>query len=228
MSRSVELVAADGHRLGAYEAGDPRSGAALVVLQEIFGVNAHIRAVADRWAAAGFLAVAPALFDRVEGGVELGYSQEQLELGRGLASRLQPDHVVSDIAAAVAHARAETGGGKVGVVGYCLGGSYAWLSAARLPVDAAVGYYGGRIAQLVDQAPRCPTMLHFGTQDRGIPLADVERIQKAWPAVPVYTYEAGHAFNRDGGPSYSEPAATLAFSRSLAFFEEALSPAGGR
>lgn len=224
MAKTTSLTASDGHTFEAYETGDPRSGAALVLLQEIFGVNSHIRSVADQYSREGFWVIAPALFDRVQLRVELGYTPDDAILARQFASRLEPDWVLRDIAASIAHARKNAASGKVGVIGYCLGGSYAWLSATRLDPDAAVGYYGGKIVQYVNETPRVPILLHFGRQDAGIPLEDVSRIQHAHPGVPIHLYEAGHAFNRIGGANYSEPAAALAFSRSLAFLRGALRP----
>ena len=187
----------------------------MIVLQEIFGVNSHIRSVADRYAQEGFLAVAPALFDRVVPGVELEYTDEGRQQGISLAGKLSPEAVLRDIEAAIVHARGAVRSGKVAVVGYCLGGSYAWLSATRLSPDAAVGYYGSKIAAAVGEEPRCPVILHFGRNDKGIPLEQVEKIQAARPGLPVYLYEAGHGFNRDGSPAFVGEAAGLAFSRTL-------------
>jgi carboxymethylenebutenolidase len=224
MSNSINLTAEDGHTLSAYVAGEQKSAAALVIIQEIFGVNAHIRSVADAYAAEGFFTVAPALFDRIQARNELDYSPASIELGRGLATRLEPELVLKDIAAAVSYARAQTTSGKVGVVGYCLGGTYAWLSAARLKIDAAVGYYGGKIVQIRHETPQVPLILHFGKEDRGIPLTDVQKIEHAHPEIPIYLYEAGHAFNRDGGQNYSQAAAEQARARSLKFLHEHLQP----
>lgn len=228
MSRLVSLTATDGHRLSAYENGpaDGEAEAAVVILQEIFGVNAHIRSVADRYSKHGYAVVAPALFDRVERDVEIAYTPEGVERARSLAGRLTEAGVLADIAAAVEHARTLTRGGKVAVVGYCLGGSYAWLSATRLAVDAAVGYYGSKVVQFIAEEPRAPVILHFGDKDRGIPLSDVEAIQAARPTLPVYVYDAGHGFNREGGANYSEAAATLALTRTLDFLAVALRGAG--
>jgi carboxymethylenebutenolidase len=222
MSRTLSLTAADGHVFSAYAAGEPSADAAVVILQEIFGVNAHIRSVADTYARHGFYAVAPALFDRVERDAELPYTPEGLERGRALAGHLAPEVVLRDIAAALAHGREVVKTGRVGVVGYCLGGSYAWLSATRLNTDAAVGYYGSKVAAHLDEKPRAPVIFHFGDKDRGIPLTDVEKIRAAHPAVPVHVYDAGHGFNRDGSAAYNEAAASLAFSRSLSFLQHTL------
>lgn len=219
MSQNLSLTVTDGHVLSAYAAGDPHAGAGVVILQEIFGVNAHIRSVADTYARQGYYAVAPALFDRVERGVELAYDAPGLERARALASRLTPETTLADIAAAIAHVRASTTTHRAAVVGYCLGGSYAWWSATRLQPapDAAVGYYGSRITAHATEFPRTPVLLHFGAQDRGIPLSDVEAIRAAQPALPVHVYDAGHGFNRDGSAAYSAPAATQALERTLEF-----------
>ena len=222
MSEMVKLTSADGHDFGAYVArpnGPPT--AALVVIQEIFGVNAHIRSVADNFAAAGYLAVAPALFDRYERDVQLGYSGEDWQHARSIASRLNMEWTAADVLAALEYTRSE-GGVKTGVVGYCLGGSIAWMAAAHLPVDAAVGYYGGMIARFLDQAPKCPILLHFGEKDDHIPMSDVEKIKAAYPDVPVYTYDAEHGFNCDMRESYDAPSAKLALERTMAFLAEHL------
>ncbi len=222
MSRTFSLTAADGHTFSAYAAGEPSADAAVVILQEIFGVNAHIRSVADTYARHGFYAVAPALFDRVGRNADLPYTPDGLERGRALAGQLTPATVLKDIAATLAHGREVVRSGRAGVVGYCLGGSYAWLSATRLNTDAAVGYYGSKVVAHLDEKPRAPVILHFGNQDRGIPLTDVEKIRAAHPSVPVHVYDAGHGFNRDGSAAYNEAAATLAFERSLAFLQHTL------
>jgi carboxymethylenebutenolidase len=222
MSKTIELTAADGHTFGAYEAGGEETHAAgLVVLQEIFGVNHHIRSVADTYAREGFYAVAPALFDRAERGVDFDYSPESIQRARELFSGIEPEATLRDIAAAIAYARSRVSSGKVGVIGYCLGGRYAWLSATRLGADAAVGYYG-RVIDLIGEEPRCPVMLHFGSQDQHLPVADVEKIKEARPGLPVFLYDAGHGFNCDERASYSAEAAAVAFTRSLAFLKEHL------
>jgi carboxymethylenebutenolidase len=223
MSQTVHITAGDGHHFTAYEAGSPEEGIALVLIQEIFGVNHHIRSVADAFAKEGFYVVAPALFDRIQEGVDLdATAPEHVALARGYATRLEEAKAILDLAATVGYVRAKTGHAKVGVVGFCLGGVYAWLSATRLQVDAAVGYYGSKISQYVEERPRCPVILHFGNRDRAIPESDVTRIVQAQPDVPVFMYDAGHAFNRAGGPNYSAEAATVAWSRSVKFLKETL------
>lgn len=213
------LQAADGHRLGAYVAapeGTPRAG--LVVIQEIFGVNSHIRGVADDYAVQGYTAVAPALFDRREAGLELAYDEAGTARGRALRAELSWDAVAQDVAAAVEHAREASGGGLVGIVGYCWGGSVAWLGACRSEVAAAVGYYGGQVHELRGETPRCPVMLHFGERDSLIPLEQVKEIGIAHPDVAIQVYPAEHGFNCDRRGSYEAASASLARERSLAFF----------
>jgi carboxymethylenebutenolidase len=219
MSEIVKLKAGDGHQLDAYVAkpvGTPLGG--LVVIQEVFGVNAHIRSVTDKFAKYGFFAVAPALFDRVERNVELKYEGEEAQKGMSLAQKLNIDQALKDVDAALSYAKEQTGK-TAAVVGYCYGGSLAWLSATRLTPVAAVGYYGGQIARFVSEKPRVPTLLHFGRQDNHIPEADVAKIQKTHPEVPVYWYDAGHGFNCDARASYNEAAARQAFDRTLDFLK---------
>lgn len=222
MSEFVNLRASDGNELSAYvarPAGEPL--AALIVVQEIFGVNAHIRSVADGYAKDGFLAVAPALFDRIEKGVELGYEGADMQRAMSFIPKLDVDKAVADTAAAVEYAKKETGK-KVGVIGYCFGGTIAWLAATRLNVDAAVGYYGGRIGNYAAENPSCPVMLHFGKQDTHIPAEDVEKVHAAHPEVEIYWYDAGHGFNCTPRASYSPDAAKLARERSLGFLKKHL------
>jgi carboxymethylenebutenolidase len=217
----IELTTEDGATIGAYRAdpeGKPKAG--LVVVQEIFGVNHHIRAVADRYAALGYLAVAPALFDRVERGVELDYTPEGVGKGRSLLGGLSAEQSLTDIAAAAAVA-AEAG--PVGLVGYCWGGRLAYLAACRLDgVAAAVGYYGGRIVDFLGETPQAPLLLHFGERDAHIPLSEVEAIRAAHPELPIHVYAADHGFNCDERASYDKPSADLALERTLAFFERHL------
>ena len=221
---TLTLAAADGHRLAAYEArpeGKPRG--AIVLLQEIFGVNEHMRAVADGYARDGYAVIAPGLFDRAEPGVELGYDGAASERGRNLRTAIKLDATIADITAAVAAAKPA---GKVAVIGYCWGGSLAWFAAAGVPgLACAVGYYGGMIANALNERPRCPVMLHFGETDRGIPLSDVAKIKAAVdPAmVQVFTYPgAGHAFNRAGSAAWHGPSAEVARQRTLAFLRQHL------
>jgi carboxymethylenebutenolidase len=215
----MRLTAADGHELDAYVAeptGEATGG--LVVVQEIFGVNRHIRRVADQYAAHGFKVVAPAMFDRVQRGVELDYSQ--IEQGRALMQRLEWPSTLADMNAALAAVR---DAGAVGVVGYCWGGTVAHVAASELGIDAAVSYYGGGVAKLLDKKPRCPILYHFGDRDHAIPLADIDKIKHANPASTVHVYAgAGHGFNCDERASYSAQDAQLAFERSVAFLNDHL------
>jgi len=222
MGESVKLKAGDGHELEAYLArpnGEPV--AALVVVQEAFGVNPHIRSVADGYARDGFLAIAPALFDRIERGVNLGYEGADREKGIALARQLNPDDVMKDIAAAMEYMRAETGK-KCGVIGYCVGGTMAWLSATRLNPAAAIGYYAGRIGQYAAETPHCPVMLHFGKLDKHIPKDEVDKVASEHPDVEIFWYDADHGFNCDVRSAYNPTAAKLARKRSEAFLKEHL------
>jgi carboxymethylenebutenolidase len=222
MSEYVTLHAADGHALSAYVArptSDPV--AALVVIQEIFGVNPHIRSVADAYAKDGFLAVAPALFDRIQPGIELAYEGPDMQTARSLIPKLDPEKALTDVAAAIDYASSATGK-KVGVIGYCFGGTIAWLAATRLHPAAAVGYYGGRIANYADETPTAPVMLHFGRQDAHIPAEEVEKIQAAHSEVEIHWYDAGHGFNCDARASYNPAAAKEARQRSLSFLQHHL------
>ena len=225
MGEHVKLRAADGFELDAYvarPAGTPVAG--LVVVQEAFGVNRHIREVTDEWATDGFLAVAPALFDRVERGVELGYGPEDLQKGMAIIQKGTPDERVMDVAAALDYARKETGK-KAGIIGYCLGGSMAWLAATRLNPDAAVGYYGSQIPRYAGEELHAPVMLHFGAEDTHIPKSEIDaKVAAAHPEVPIYWYAgAGHGFNTTDRASYNPEAAKLARERSLEFLRKNLS-----
>ena len=221
MGDNVELVAEDGHRLAAYYAApaDPVRGR-LVVIQEIFGVNGHIRDVCERFAAQGYAALAPALFDRLERGVELDYTEAGLTRGREIRTGIPWQQAMRDVEAARAHLAGE---GPSGIVGYCWGGSVAWLGAAECDFACAVGYYGGQIIDLVESPPRCPTVLHFGELDAAIPLQDVDTIRAAHAEVAVFLYEgAGHGFNCDRRSHYHAPSARLAAERTLAFLAQHL------
>ena len=218
MGERVGLQASDGHEFSAYRAdppGAPKGG--IVIVQEVFGVNSHVRGVCDGYAADGYAVVAPALFDRVERDVELGYQGEDLTRGRELRGALGWDQALLDIQAAMAAVKPA---GKLGVIGYCWGGSLAWLSATRLGVDAAVCYYGGQIIDFVDGSPQCPVMLHFGEKDAFITSEHVETIRQAHQGVPIFTYPAGHGFNCEQRADYDEESATLARSRTLELISE--------
>jgi carboxymethylenebutenolidase len=223
VSEYVTLKAADGHELSAYVARpDGETVAGLVVVQEIFGVNGHIRSVADAYARDGFLAVAPALFDRIERGVELGYEGADLQRAMGFIPKLDVEKALADVAAAMNFAGSTTGK-KVGVIGYCFGGTIAWLAATRLHAGAAVGYYGGRIASYAAEDPSAPVMLHFGKQDAHIPAEEVAKVQSAHPEVEIFWYDAGHGFNCEARGSYNKEAAQQARERSLSFLRKHLS-----
>ncbi|HUC63205.1 MAG TPA: dienelactone hydrolase family protein [Alphaproteobacteria bacterium] len=223
MGHILTLTAADGFKLSAYRAdaaGKPKG--ALVVIQEIFGVNIHIRNVCDGFAKDGYTAIAPALFDRAQRGVELGYTPDDIARGREIRGKLDWDGVLKDVSAAIANVASV---GKVGVVGYCFGGTVAWLAATRLPgVASAVGYYGGQIVQFKDEKSKVPVMLHFGDKDQSIPMADVDAIKAAQPAVPVWVYPgAGHGFSCDHRPSFHKDSFETARLRTLDFFAQTLS-----
>lgn len=224
MTETIQLASADGFTLPmvvARPAQSPR--ATVVVLQEIFGVNSHIRAVADGFAQQGYLALAPALFERVRSGVELGYTAGEVEQGRMLkaaAEALPAPGVLADVAAAIRYG-ADQGAGKVGVVGYCWGGLVVWRSACTLPgLSAAVAYYGGGMTVGDEPArkPLCPVLCHFGEQDHAIALDSVQAFAKAQPAVDVQVYPAQHGFNCDQRASFDAAAAALALERTHAFF----------
>jgi carboxymethylenebutenolidase len=228
MGKFIDLKSADGLVFPAYvaePAGKPK--AAVVVLQEIFGVNSHIRSVADGYAAAGYLAVAPATFHRVQPGVDIGYADADMKAGMALKAAVEalpPPGVLQDVQAAINHA-AQTSGGKVGIVGFCWGGLLTWRAACTLSgLSAAVPYYGGgmTVGEEPTRKPACPVMVHFGDQDHWIPLDTVEAFKKAQPGVQVFVYEANHGFNCDQRGSYNEAAAKLAKQRTLEFFAKHL------
>jgi carboxymethylenebutenolidase len=223
MGENIRLTAADGFELGAYRArpdGTPRG--AVVVVQEIFGVNVHIRAVCDRYADAGYLAVAPAIYDRVEADVQIGYTPDDVARGREIRAKCDMTNVIADVAAA-ADCAAE--GGKVGIVGYCWGGQIVYVASCRLgdKLTCGSGYYGGGIVPFLGETPAVPLMLHFGTKDASIPLSDVEQIGAAHPEVAIHLYEgADHGFNCDMRPQFNAQAAAPALERTLASFAKNL------
>ncbi len=228
MASFVNLTSADGFVLPAYvaePAGKPRG--AIVVVQEIFGVNSHIREVAEGYAANGYLAVAPAIYHRLQHNVELGYSPEDIQAGAALKARteaLPAPGVMQDLQAAVDYA-AKTSGGKVGIVGYCYGGLLSWRAASQLSgVSAAAPYYGGgsTVGAELQRQPKVPVLAHFGRRDAHITMDTVEAFTKAQPAVEVQVYEADHGFNCDHRGSYDAAAAKLALERTLAFFDKHL------
>ena len=222
MGDLIELGASDGFELNAYVAQpDGHVKGAVLVIQEIFGVNSHIREVCNGYAGEGYVALAPCIFDRVEKGIELGYEEDDLVAGVEIArGKLKTEEVMLDIKAGVAYLQQF---GEVGVVGYCFGGLMAWMSANQLDgIKCVSGYYGGGIAASVELVPRVPTILHFGNLDAHIPLTDVQKVIDAHPAVQVFVYDADHGFNCDQRSSFNDSAATLARQRTLDFFGENL------
>jgi carboxymethylenebutenolidase len=218
MGRWQTLMARDGHEFSAYLAaptGPPRG--AVVVLQEIFGVNEHIRRVVEQYAAAGFLSIAPALFDRVGRNIELGYSSKDMEQGVGYRLQIEDAKALLDIGAAVNvvhHA------GRVALVGFCWGGQLTWIGAGALRVQAAVGYYTSRIWEKLDRLPTCPVMLHYGELDKSIPRERIEQVRAVFPQGVYYFYPADHGFNCDARASYDAPSAKLAWERTQEFLKQ--------
>jgi carboxymethylenebutenolidase len=216
MGQFTTIMARDGHEFQAWLAAAPgRPRGALLVIQEIFGVNSHIRAVTDGFAAQGYTAIAPSLFDRVRRGIELGYSAAGMQEGVGYVKQLDPEATRRDLAAALAVVKHS---GRAGAVGYCWGGAQSYLAACELPLACAVVYYGKVVAYL-DRKPRCPVMYHYGADDKSIPPAEVEQTRAAAAAPErVYSYAgAGHGFNCEQRDSYNPQAAALARTRTLEF-----------
>jgi carboxymethylenebutenolidase len=215
MGEFTTLMARDGHEFNAWlTAPSAAQRGAIVIAQEIFGVNHHIRGVADGYAADGFLVIAPCLFDRIRRGIELGYTPEDTQQGRGYRLQIPKEKTLLDLAASINVVRHA---GRVAVIGYCWGGTLAYFSACELPVTCAVAYYGGQIAQHLDKAPKRPVMYHFGERDSYIPPADVEKIRAHDPNGVFHIYPADHGFNCDERASYDSPSAKLARERTLAF-----------
>lgn len=216
----LQLRAADGHTFGSYlsKPGGSAQGA-VVVVQEIFGVTGHIERVADQYAAQGYLAIAPALFDRQERGVNLPYDDHGAATGMGFAQNADRAGLMADLNAAI---NAVSHAGPVGMVGFCWGGTVTYLAAGKTNIAAAVVYYGGGIVKLLDETPRCAMVFHFGERDSQIPLADVERIRAAFPQGEYHRYAAGHGFNCTDRASFDAAAAHVAFGRTLAFFRKHL------
>lgn len=223
MGDFTTLMARDGHEFQAYLAAPPgRPRGAIVVLQEIFGINRHIRAITDSFAAEGYTAIAPALFDRIRRGIELGYGEADRDEARGYMQQLQPEETLKDVAAAVAVVRHS---GRVATVGYCWGGALSYRAACELPIACAVVYYGN--PRDTSKAPRCPVMYHFGSADKSIPPEAIERLKAADPKGIFYVYDgAGHGFNCDLRPSYDAAAAGLARQRTLDFLARRLAGEG--
>jgi carboxymethylenebutenolidase len=220
MGQQINIPTTQTQCIGAYLAQPQgKSKGGIVVIQEIFGVNAHMRSVADRFAEQGYTAIAPAFFDHLETGVELGYDEAGYAKGKQLVTELGLDRALEDVASA---AEAISSSGRVGTVGYCWGGTVALLSAIRLGLPA-VSYYGGRNVQFLDQKPKAPVIFHFGEHDASIPPEAVQKHRAALPQMDIYTYPTGHAFNRDIDPThYDAASAKLALQRTLAFFDRHL------
>jgi carboxymethylenebutenolidase len=216
MAEFVTLTASDGHQFQAWVDGPEDARHGLVVIQEIFGVNEHMRDVCARFAKAGYRVVSPALFDRAERGVELGYDTEGMTKGRNLRAAVPDEKVMLDVEAAAA----ALGSISKGIVGYCWGGTIAWWGATRSKSFAAAnGWYGGGIAGTRDEKPGCPVELHFGEKDAGIPMTDVELIRDAQPDATIFVYDdAPHGFGCDARASYRHDASELAWTRTLEFF----------
>jgi carboxymethylenebutenolidase len=218
VGHDIKLTASDNFQLGGYRA-DPASApkAAVVVIQEIFGVNHHIRAVCDRFAGNGYVAIAPAIFDRIERNFQCAYSPEEVAVARKFVANLDWTAMLRDSQAAI---DAVKDVGPVGIIGFCLGGSVAYAAATKLSgLSAAIGYYGGAIVRFADDKPKVPTQLHFGEKDVGIPLGDVDIIRAKRPDVEIHTYPgAQHGFGCDERASYDEASAGIAKQRSLDFF----------
>ncbi|MCX7515308.1 dienelactone hydrolase family protein [Frateuria hangzhouensis] len=222
MGQSINIPTSGTQCIGGYLAraqGKPKGG--VVVIQEIFGVTAHIREMADRFAAVGYTAIAPAFFDHLETGAELPYDDAGMQRGKSLITELGLERAVEDVASA---AEAIGSAGRIGTVGYCWGGTVALLSALRLGLPS-VSYYGARNLPFLGEKPKAPVMFHFGERDRSIPPEAVDKHRERLPQMDVYTYPAGHAFNRDKDAHYDEASARLAWQRTLAFFDKELAGA---
>jgi carboxymethylenebutenolidase len=218
VGQDIKLTASDHFQLGGYRA-DPATApkGAVVVIQEIFGVNHHIRSICDRLAAEGYVAVAPAIFDRLEPNFQSGYSPDEIAVARKFVANPDYPAMLRDTQAAIDAVRDV---GPVGIVGFCLGGSIAYAAATKLSgLSAAIGYYGGTIVRFADDKPEVPTQLHFGEKDAGIPLSDVDTIRAKRPDVEIHVYPgAQHGFSCDERPSFDKASADIAWPRSLKFF----------
>ena len=221
MGRNITLTSADGFEFSAYRAEpDGAAKGGVVVVQEIFGVNEHIRDMTDRFGVEGYVAIAPAIFDRQGPGFEIGYEPDDVATAKERVGRGDFDNFLRDIAAT---RNALTAEGSVAIVGYCLGGSLAFAAATRLSgFDAAVGYYGGRIRSMCSEERRCPVQLHFGTEDASIPMNEVDEVVAMQPTVDVHIHNAGHGFNCDLRASYAPDAAATAWDATLKFIAEPL------
>lgn len=222
MGSMIELQAADGHKLAAYRAAGPgKARGAVVVIQEIFGVNSHIKGVADGYARDGYLVIAPAMFDRAQRGYDTGYTQPEIQAGIAVMQKLDWKQTLLDVDAAIAEAKKA---GKVGIVGYCWGGTVSWVAAARTAgLACAAPYYGGGMPGFITDKPRVPTMCHFGELDQSPTLEQSKAIAKAHPEITAHFYAgAGHGFNCDQRGSYNAESSKLARERTVAFFRKQL------
>ncbi len=217
----LTITASDGHKLDTYLAqpnGSPKGG--IVLIQEIFGVNSHMRSVADMFSAEGYLVCCPALFDRIERNIELGYSDTNVVTGRKYKKFCGNTEPLKDIEAAL---NVVQSAGKIGVVGYCWGGALSWLSACKVNgFSAASSYYGAGIGELLNAEPECPVIFHFGEEDSAIPMREVQKVKDAHPECPIYLYPAGHGFNCDQRASYHQASSNIALERTLNHLERNL------
>ena len=222
MGQDITLISSDGFKFDAYRCDpDGTTKGAIIVVQEIFGVNSHIRDVTERFANVGYTAIAPALFDRWHKDFDGGYNADDMSVGRGLKAQANAelDKVLADVEAArenVADA------GKVGITGFCWGGFIAWMAACRLNVDASAAYYGGGIIDYNDEELKCPTIAHFGREDASIPMADVEVIEAGHPSAEIFVYEANHGFHCDQRGQFNPRAANVAGMRTIRLFDDIL------
>ena len=222
MGQDITLISSDGFKFGAYRCDpDGTTKGAIIVVQEIFGVNRHIRDVTERFANVGYTAIAPALFDRWHKDFDGGYNADDMSVGRDLKAQANAelDKVLADVEAArenVADA------GKVGITGFCWGGFIAWMAACRLNVDASAAYYGGGIIDYNDEELKCPTIAHFGREDAAIPIADVEVIEARHPSAEIFVYEADHGFHCDQRGQFNPRAANVAGMRTIRLFDDVL------
>lgn len=216
MGTTIDLKSADGFTFSAYTAGPANATKGIVVIQEIFGVNHHIRDMVDRFAAQGYAVIAPAVYDRVERGVELGYTPDDIAKGREYRMKLDDTKLMQDVDAAAAH----LGNKKLSIVGYCFGGTVAWWGATRSRKFAAAScWYGGGIPGTKDESPNCPVQMHFGEKDASIPMSDVDQVKAAQPKAEIYVYAgAQHGFGCDERGSFSKPDYEQAQQRTLDFF----------
>lgn len=220
MGETIKLKSADGFEFSAYVTGSATATKGVVVIQEIFGVNHHIRDMADRFGAQGYAVIAPAVYDRVQPGFEVGYTAEDIAKGRDVRMKLNDAQLMQDVEAAANH----LAGKKLGIVGYCFGGTVAWWGATRTTKFAAASsWYGGGVAGTKDERANCPVQMHFGELDASIPMTDVDAVRAAQPKVEVYVYKgAQHGFGCNERGSYSKPDYDLAQQRTLEFFAKHL------